>query len=74
MAITTTPLQAAKMNNGDPLIWLTRTIERIANGWPSSKIGAPGERPRRDGDFCINRAFALYQLRISMTLATIAVP
>ncbi|PSH61467.1 hypothetical protein CU102_23020, partial [Phyllobacterium brassicacearum] len=26
--------------NVDPLAWLTQTLERIANGWPNSKIDA----------------------------------
>nr|WP_245376621.1 transposase domain-containing protein [Sinorhizobium fredii] len=28
------------MNNIDPLAWLSQTLERIANGWPSSEIDA----------------------------------
>lgn len=27
-----------KMNNVDPTAWLTQTLERIANQWPSAKI------------------------------------
>ncbi|MGY2812024.1 hypothetical protein ACVIHF_008754 [Bradyrhizobium sp. USDA 4506] len=26
------------MNNVDPLAWLALTLQRIANGWPSSQI------------------------------------
>ncbi|OWK24485.1 hypothetical protein AJ87_21275 [Rhizobium yanglingense] len=39
---TTIPtlLHTAKTNNVDPLAWLTQTLERIANGWPSSEIKA----------------------------------
>jgi len=33
-------LQTAKMNNVDPFAWLTLTLQRIANGWPSSQIDA----------------------------------
>lgn len=39
-ATIATLLQTAKMNNVDPLAWLTQTLERIANGWPSSEIHA----------------------------------
>lgn len=39
-ATVATLLQTAKMNNVDPLALLTRTLERISNGWPSSKIDA----------------------------------
>ncbi len=39
-ATIATLLQTAKMNNVDPLAWLTQTLERIANGWPSSEIDA----------------------------------
>lgn len=39
-ATIATLLQTAKMNNVDPLAWLTQTLERIANGWPSSEIEA----------------------------------
>lgn len=39
-ATIATLLQTAKMNNLDPLAWLTQTLERIANGWPSSEIDA----------------------------------
>ncbi|WP_144579295.1 transposase domain-containing protein, partial [Agrobacterium sp. DE0009] len=28
----------AKMNSVDPQAWLTQTLERLANGWPSSEI------------------------------------
>lgn len=37
-ATIATLLQTAKMNNVDPLAWLTQTLERIANAWPSSEI------------------------------------
>ncbi len=33
-------LQTAKMNAVDPQAWLTQTLERLANGWPSSEIDA----------------------------------
>ncbi|WHS96712.1 MULTISPECIES: IS66 family transposase [Sinorhizobium] len=39
-ATIATLLQTAKMNNVDPLAWLIQTLERIANGWPSSEIEA----------------------------------
>ncbi|AQZ51896.1 IS66 family transposase [Martelella mediterranea] len=39
-ATIATLLQTAKMNNVDPNAWLTQTLERIANGWPSSEIDA----------------------------------
>ncbi|PJT40944.1 IS66 family transposase, partial [Ochrobactrum sp. 23A/997/2015] len=39
-ATIATLLQTAKMNNIDPLAWLTQTLVRIANGWSSSKIDA----------------------------------
>jgi hypothetical protein len=39
-ATIATLLQTAKMNNVDPVAWLTQTLERIANGWPSSEIDA----------------------------------
>lgn len=39
-ATIATLLQTAKMNNVDPLAWLTLTLTRIANGWPSSQIDA----------------------------------
>jgi hypothetical protein len=29
-----------KMNNVDPVAWLTQTMERIANQWPSAEIDA----------------------------------
>lgn len=35
-----TLLQTCKMNNVDPMSWLTQTFERIANQWPSAKIDA----------------------------------
>lgn len=28
------------MNNVDPWAWLTQTLKRIANGWPSSDVEA----------------------------------
>jgi transposase len=31
-------LQTAKMNDVDPLAWLARTLQRIAEGWPISQI------------------------------------
>ncbi|AEH81346.1 putative transposase IS66 (plasmid) [Sinorhizobium meliloti SM11] len=37
------------MNNVDPLAWLTQTLERIANGWPSSEIDAHSCRVGVDG-------------------------
>jgi len=39
-ATVATLLQTAKMNAVDPQAWLTQTLERLANGWPSSKIDA----------------------------------
>ncbi|MGY3347158.1 hypothetical protein ACVI1I_006252 [Bradyrhizobium sp. USDA 4459] len=39
-ATIATLLQTAKMNNVDPLAWLALTLQRIANGWPSSEIDA----------------------------------
>ncbi|MBB3948597.1 hypothetical protein GGQ73_004587 [Rhizobium skierniewicense] len=39
-ATIATLFQTAKMNNVDPQAWLTRTLERIANGWPSSHLDA----------------------------------
>uniref|UniRef100_UPI00111C557F transposase domain-containing protein n=1 Tax=Ensifer aridi TaxID=1708715 RepID=UPI00111C557F len=39
-ATIATLLQTAKMNNVDPVAWLTQTLERIANAWPSSEIDA----------------------------------
>jgi hypothetical protein len=35
-----TLLQTARMNNVDPLDWLSQTLARIAQGWPASKIDA----------------------------------
>lgn len=32
--------KTAKMNQVDPHAWLTQTLERIANGWPTSDINA----------------------------------
>lgn len=37
-ATVATLLQTAKMNNVDPLAWLTQTLERIADRWPISQI------------------------------------
>jgi transposase len=37
-ATIATLLQTAKMNNVDPLAWLTQTLERIANRWPIAQI------------------------------------
>ena len=31
-------LQTCKMNDVDPAAWLTQSLERIANGWPSAQI------------------------------------
>lgn len=39
-ATIATLLQTAKMNSVDPQAWLTQTLERLANGWPSSEIHA----------------------------------
>ncbi|WP_028749702.1 IS66 family transposase [Rhizobium mesoamericanum] len=39
-ATLSTLIQSAKMNEVDPLAWLTQTLERIAAGWPSSEIDA----------------------------------
>lgn len=39
-ATIATPLQAAKMNDVDPLAWLTHTLLRIAKGWPAQDIEA----------------------------------
>ncbi len=36
-ATIATLLQTAKMNNIDPLAWLTQTLERIANGWAEQR-------------------------------------
>ena len=37
-ATIATLLQTAKMNNVDPLAWLSQTLTRIANGWPAADI------------------------------------
>jgi transposase len=37
-ATIATLLQTAKMNDVDPLAWLTQTLERLARGWPISQI------------------------------------
>jgi hypothetical protein len=55
-ATIATLLQTAKMNNVDPLAWLTQTLERIANGWPSSEI-----------DALITHAVELHRLNVSAT-------
>ena len=39
-ATIATLLQTCRMNNVDPTAWLTQTLERIANQWPSARIGA----------------------------------
>ena len=39
-ATLSTLIQTAKMNEADPLAWLTQTLERIAAGWPASDIDA----------------------------------
>lgn len=39
-ATVATLLQTAKMKAVDPQAWLTQTLERLANGWPSSEIDA----------------------------------
>jgi hypothetical protein len=37
-ATIATLLAMARMSQVDPLAWLTHTLERIANGWPNSRI------------------------------------
>ncbi|AMY70549.1 putative transposase protein [Frigidibacter mobilis] len=39
-ATIATLLQTCKMNNVDPVAWLTQTLERIANQWLSAEIAA----------------------------------
>ncbi|TXH83540.1 MAG: IS66 family transposase [Rhizobium sp.] len=39
-ATLATLLQTAKMNNVDPLDWLSQTLTRIAKGWPVSELEA----------------------------------
>lgn len=39
-ATISTLIQSAKMNDVDPLAWLTQTLERIAAGWPASDLDA----------------------------------
>jgi transposase len=39
-ATIATLLQTSKMNDVDPHAWLTRTLKRIAQGWPISQIDA----------------------------------
>jgi hypothetical protein len=47
-ATIATLLATARMNQVDPLAWLTCTLERIANGWPNSRIDElmPWNHPR----------------------------
>lgn len=47
-ATIATLFQTAKINNVDPQAWLSQTLERIANGWPSSDLDAlmPWNYPR----------------------------
>nr|WP_255412132.1 transposase domain-containing protein [Brucella anthropi] len=35
-----TLLQTSKMNNVDPLAWLSQTLTRIVQGWPVTEIEA----------------------------------
>jgi transposase len=37
-ATIATMLATARLNNVDPHAWLTRTLERIASGWPNSRL------------------------------------
>ena len=37
-ATVATLLQTAKMNGVDPVAWLTKTLERIAAGWPNRDL------------------------------------
>jgi hypothetical protein len=37
-ATIATLLQTAKMNGVDPFAWLTRTLQRIAAGWPNRDL------------------------------------
>jgi transposase len=39
-ATLATLLQTAKMNSVDPLDWLSKTLTRIAQGWPVTEIDA----------------------------------
>ncbi|SDO21945.1 Transposase IS66 family protein [Ensifer sp. YR511] len=39
-ATLSTLIQTAKMNEVDPLAWLTQTLERFAAGWAASDIDA----------------------------------
>ncbi|MBB4571777.1 transposase domain-containing protein, partial [Rhizobium leucaenae] len=39
-ATIATLLQTAKMNDVDPLAWLTQTLVRMANRWPAQDIEA----------------------------------
>ncbi|SFL65803.1 IS66 C-terminal element, partial [Loktanella salsilacus] len=39
-ATIATLLQTCKMNDVDPVAWLTLTLERIANQWPSAELDA----------------------------------
>ena len=47
-ATIATLLATARLNQVDPLAWLTHTLERIANGWPNSGIDelTPWNYPR----------------------------
>ena len=35
-----TLLQTSRMNNADPVAWMTQTLERLANQWPRAEIDA----------------------------------
>ena len=37
-ATIATLLQTCKMNNVDPVAWLTQTLKRMANQWPSAEL------------------------------------
>ena len=39
-ATIATLLQTCKINDVDPAAWLTQSLERIANRWPSAEIDA----------------------------------
>jgi transposase len=39
-ATIATLLQTAKVNSVDPQAWFTQTLERLANGWPSTEADA----------------------------------
>lgn len=54
------------MNNVDPLAWLTQTLERIANGWPSSEIDAlmPWNYAASTASACrLQRSYGLRRMR-----------